>query len=168
MPYIDDSTKYEFVKFKDGKEVFAMVREVFTNGQLELHFPMNINLAPAMTGGVLVHLGPYIPFTKEDSITVDSNSVLFRTSINKKFIAFYDEACSTWLDIRDNDRIDIKSSKQVWDEQKEVMEGMVKQRFERGDIDFHDDLDQMLDEFEEQEQLLLNTERGPGKDDTIH
>ena len=25
MPYIDDNTKYEFVKFKDGKEVFAMV-----------------------------------------------------------------------------------------------------------------------------------------------
>ena len=47
MPYIDDHTKYEFVKFKDGKEVFAMVRE--TNGDLELHFPMNIQLAPAMT-----------------------------------------------------------------------------------------------------------------------
>ena len=27
MPYIDEQTKYEFVKFKDGKEVFAMVRE---------------------------------------------------------------------------------------------------------------------------------------------
>jgi hypothetical protein len=168
MPYIDDSTEYQFVKFKDGKEVFAMVREVFTNDQLELHFPMNIQLHPAMTGGVLVHLGPYIPFTKDDSITVDSNSVLFRTSISTKFISFYDEACSAWLDIRDNDKIDIKSSKQVWEEQKEVMEGLVKKRFERGDIDFHDELDQMLDEFEEQEQQLSNDERGPGKDDTIH
>ena len=92
MPYIDDSTEYQFVKFKDGKEVFAMVREVFTNQQLELHFPMNIQLQPAMTGGVLVHLGPYIPFTTEDSITVDSNSVLFRTSISKKFIDFYEQS----------------------------------------------------------------------------
>ena len=167
MPYIDDSTKYEFVKFKDGKEVFAMVREVFTNDQLELHFPMNIQLHPAMTGGVSVHLGPYIPFTKEDSITVDTNSVLFRTSISKKFINFYDEACSAWLDIRDNDKIDIKSSKQVWEEQKEVMEGLVKKRFNKGDIDFHDELDQMLDEFEEQEQRLSD-EEGPSKDDTIH
>ena len=54
MPYIDESTEYQFVKFKDGKEVFAMVREVFTSDKLELHFPMNIQLAPAMTGGVLV------------------------------------------------------------------------------------------------------------------
>jgi len=167
MPYIDDSTEYQFVKFKDGKEVFAMVREVFTNQQLELHFPMNIQLQPAMTGGVLVHLGPYIPFTTEDSITVDSNSVLFRTSISKKFISFYDEACSAWLNIRDNDRIDIKSSKQVWEEQKEVMEGLVKKRFERGDLNFHDEIDHLLDEIEEEQSMLGNTD-GPKKDDTIH
>ena len=167
MPYIDDSTEYQFVKFKDGKEVFAMVREVFTNQQLELHFPMNIQLQPAMTGGVLVHLGPYIPFTTEDSITVDSNSVLFRTSISKKFISFYDEACSAWLNIRDNDKIDIKSSKQVWEEQKQVMEGLVKKRFERGDLDFHDEIDHLLDEIEEEQSMLGNTD-GPKKDDTIH
>ena len=111
MPYIDDNTKYEFVKFKDGKEVFAMVRE--SNGDLELHFPMNITLQPALTGGVLVNLGPYIPFTTEDSIRIEKASVLFRTSINDKFIDFYDEACTAWLNIRDNDKIDIKSSRQV-------------------------------------------------------
>ena len=135
MPYIDDQTKYEFVKFKDGKEVFAMVRE--NNGDLELHFPMNINLQPAMTGGVLVHLGPYIPFTKEDSILINKTSVLFRTSISKKFIDFYDEACTAWLNIRDNDRIDIKSSKQVWQESKQMMDSLIKKRFEQGDMDFH-------------------------------
>ena len=168
MPYIDDSTEYQFVKFKDGKEVFAMVREVFTNQQLELHFPMNIQLQPAMTGGVLVHLGPYIPFTKEDSITVDSNSVLFRTSISSKFINFYDEACSAWLNIRDNDKIDIKSSRQVWEEQKEVMEGLDKKRFAKGDLNFHDEIDHLLDEIEEEQQSMLGNTDGPNKDDTIH
>lgn len=169
MPYIDDSTQYQFVKFKDGKEVFAMVREVFTSDKLELHFPMNIQLAPAMTGGVLVHLGPYIPFTKEDSITVDNSSVLFRTSISKKFINFYDEACSAWLNIRDNDRIDIKSSRQVFEEQREVMEGLIKKKFEEGDIDFHDELDQMIEEIEQQEeQKLVSNDKGPGPDDTVH
>ena len=169
MPYIDESTQYQFVKFKDGKEVFAMVREVFTSDKLELHFPMNIQLAPAMTGGVLVHLGPYIPFTKEDSITVDSNSVLFRTSISKKFISFYDEACSAWLNIRDNDRIDIKSSRQVFEEQREVMEGLIKKKFEEGDMDFHDELDQMIEEIEQQEeQKLVSNDKGPGPDDTVH
>ena len=168
MPYIDDNTKYQFVKFKDGKEIFAMVREVFTNDKLELHFPMNIHLQPAMTGGVLLHLGPYIPFTKEDSITVDTNAVLFRTSISKKFISFYDEACSAWLNIREDDnRFDVKSGKQAMEEQREFMEGMIKRRFEEGDMDFRDEMDQMLDEYDE-EQTQLTQESGPGKDDTIH
>ena len=168
MPYIDDQTKYQFVKFKDGKEIFAMVREVFTNDKLELHFPMNIQLQPAMTGGVLLHLGPYIPFTKEDSITVDSNAVLFRTSISKKFISFYDEACSAWLNIREDEkRFDIKSGRQAMEEQREFMEGMIKRRFEEGDMDFRDEMDQMLDEYDE-EQKQLTHESGPGKDDTIH
>ena len=167
MPYIDDSTEYQFVKFKDGKEIFAMVREVFTNDKLELHFPMNIQLQPAMTGGVLLHLGPYIPFTQEDSITVDQNAVLFRTSISKKFISFYDEACSAWLNIRENDRMDIKSGRQAFEEQKQLMEGMIKRRFEDGDMDFRDEVDQMMEELEDEQHLIAN-ESGPGKDDTIH
>ena len=166
MPYIDDKTKYEFVKFKDGKEVFAMVRD--TQDKLELHFPMNIQLQPAPTGGVLLHLGPYIPFTKEDSITVDSNSVLFRTSISPKFISYYDEACSAWLNIReDEEKFDVKSGRQVFEEQKQVMEGLIKRRFEDGDMDFRDEMDQMLNEIED-DRMMLTNESGPGKDDTIH
>ena len=168
MPYIDENTEYQFVKFKDGKEIFAMVSEVATTDKLELHFPMNIQLQPAMTGGVLLNLGPYIPFTKEDSITVDTNAVLFRTSISKKFINFYDEACSAWLNIReDESKFDIKSGRQAFQEHKQFMEGLIKRRFEEGDITFRDEMDQMLDEIEE-EQKLLPTEDGPGKDDTIH
>ena len=166
MPYIDDNTKYEFVKFKDGKEVFAMVRE--NNGDLELHFPMNINLAPAMTGGVLVHLGPYIPFTRENSILIAKTSVLFRTSISEKFISFYDEACTAWLNIRDNDRIDIKSSKQVFEEQKHMMDSLMRKKFADQDMDFRDELDQALDEFEEEGYLPGPDSDGPGPDDTVH
>ena len=166
MPYIDEQTKYEFVKFKDGKEVFAMVRE--NNGDLELHFPMNINLAPAMTGGVLVHLGPYIPFTKENSILIDKTSVLFRTSISEKFISFYDEACTAWLNIRDNDRIDIKSSKQVFEESKHMMDSLMRKKFAEQDMDFRDELDQALDECEEERYLPNPDDDGPGPDDTIH
>ena len=166
MPYIDDNTKYEFVKFKDGKEVFAMVRE--NNGDLELHFPMNINLAPAMTGGVLVHLGPYIPFTKEDSILVDKTAVLFRTSISEKFISFYDEACTAWLNIRDNNRIELKSGKQVFEEQKHMMDDLMRKRFADQDMDFRDELDQALDEFEEEGYLPGPDGDGPGPDDTVH
>ena len=166
MPYIDENTEYQFVKFKDGKEVFAMVRDA--EDKLELHFPMNIQLAPAMTGGVILHLGPYIPFTKEDSITVDINSVLFRTSISKKFIGFYDEACSAWLNIREDDRkFDIKSGRQAFEEHKKFMEGMIKRRFEDDEMHFHDELDELMNEYDE-EQTQLTNESGPGKDDTIH
>jgi len=167
MPYIDEQTKYQFVKFKDGKEIFAMVREVFTNDKLELHFPMNIQLQPAMTGGVLLHLGPYIPFTKEDSITVDTNAVLFRTSISKKFISFYDEACSNWLSIREDDsKFDIKSGKQAMEEQREFMEGMIKRRFEQGEMEFHNEMDELMDEYDDEREIQLIHE--PGEDDTIH
>ena len=166
MPYIDDNTKYQFVKFKDGKEVFAMVRE--TNGDLELHFPMNIQLAPAMTGGVLVHLGPYIPFTTEDSIKINKNAVLFQTSISKKFIDFYDEACTAWLNIRDNDRIDIKSSKQVWEESKQMMDNMLRRKFQESDLDFQNELEDVLDELEERKYLESGNDDGPGPDDTVH
>ena len=166
MPYIDENTEYQFVKFKDGKEVFAMVRDA--HDKLELHFPMNIQLQPAMTGGVILHLGPYIPFTKEDSITVDSNAVLFRTSISKRFISFYDDACSAWLNIReDEQKFDIKSGRQVFEEQKQVMEGLIKKRFEEGDLDFREEIDYMLEEIEDEQKMLPNPD-GPGKDDTIH
>jgi len=171
MPYIDENTEYQFVKFKDGKEVFAMVREDANN--LELHFPMNIQLQAAMTGGVILHLGPYIPFTEEDSIIVDTNAVLFRTSISERFISFYDEACSAWLNIREDDtKFDVKSGRQAFEEHKQFMEGMIKRKFENGEIDFRDDLDEiddMLDEIaDEQQKRLLTSESGPGKDDTIH
>ena len=166
MPYIDENTEYQFVKFKDGKEVFAMVRDA--EDQVELHFPMNIQLGPALTGGVVVHLGPYIPFTSENSITVEASSIMFRTSISKKFIGFYDEACTAWLNIRDNNKIELKSGKQVFEEQKQVMEGLIKRRFEEGDLDFRDEIDHMLDEIEDEQQRMLTNESGPGKDDTIH
>ena len=171
MPFIDSTTKYEFVKFKDGKEVFAMVREIspletLKYEKLELHFPMNIQLSPAPTGGIVVHLGPYIPFTHEDCITVESDSILFRTSISKKFISFYDEACTTWLNVRDNDEIDIKSSKQAFEEHREAM---IKRNFEEGDIDFRDELNQMIEEIDQDQELLpADQGRGPGPNDTIH
>ena len=169
MPLIDENTKYEFVKFKDGKEVFAMVREILISSKLELHFPMNIQLAPAATGGVLVHLGPYIPFTKEDSITVDTNSVLFRTSISKQFINYYDEACTAWLSIReDEQKFDVKSGRQVFEEQREVMEGLVKRKFEEGDIDFRAELDDIMDEIEEDDSPSDDQSHAPGPNDTIH
>ena len=159
-----DDTEYQFIGFKDGKEVFAMVRDI--EGLLELHFPMNINLAPAPTGGVLVHLGPYNPFTNDNFIIIDNEDILYRTSINEQFIDLYDEACTAWLDIRDNEKIEIKGQRQVFKEQQEVIQELVKQRFDRAD--FRDQLDEMIDDFEEEKYRLSIDDVGPDPDDTIH
>ena len=162
--FTENSTQYQFIRFKDGKEVFAMVREV--DDVIELHFPMNVQLQPAQTGGVLVHLGPHIPFTKDDYITVANNSILYRTSISDQFIDFYDEACTAWLDIRDNEKIEIKSSKQVFKEQQETIQDLVKKKFDQ--VDFRDELDKMIEEFEEEKYRMEQDEEGPDPDDTIH
>ena len=159
-----DDTEYQFIRFKDGKEVFAMVRDI--EGLLELHFPMIINLAPAPTGGVLVHLGPYNPFTNDNFIIIDNEDILYRTSINEQFIDLYDEACTAWLDIRDNEKIEIKGQRQVFKEQQEVIQELVKQRFDRAD--FRDQLDEMIDDFEEEKYRLSIEDEGPDPDDTIH
>ena len=159
-----DDTEYQFIRFKDGKEVFAMVRDI--EGLLELHFPMNINLAPAPTGGVLVHLGPYNPFTNDNFIIIDNEDILYRTSINEQLIDLYDEACTAWLDIRDNEKIEIKGQRQVFKEQQEVIQEFVKQRFDRAD--FRDQLDEMIDDFEEEKYRLSIDDVGPDPDDTIH
>ena len=162
--FTENSTQYQFIRFKDGKELFAMVREV--DDTVELHFPMNVQLQPAQTGGVLVHLGPHIPFTKDDYITVDHTAILYRTSISDQFIDFYDEACTAWLDIRDNEKIEIKSSKQVFKEQQETIQDLVKKRFDQAD--FRDELDQMIEDFEEEKYRISQNEEGPDPDDTIH
>ena len=110
MTITKTNTSYQYLRLNDGKELFAMVKEV--DDQLELHFPMNILCKPAMTGGVTIHLGPFVPFTTDDSMIIDSSEVVVRTSITDQFIDLYDQSITTWLDMRDNDHIQIKTKKQ--------------------------------------------------------
>ena len=42
MSMINRDTKYQYLRLYDGKELFAMVKEI--DNLLELHFPMNIIL----------------------------------------------------------------------------------------------------------------------------
>ena len=71
-------------------------------------------------------------------------------------------------DLTDNDKLDIKSSKQVFEESKGMMDSLMRKRFEEQDIDFRDELDVVFDEFEEQKYLETGKNDGPGPDDTIH
>ena len=158
------NTKYQYIRFYDGREIFAMVREI--DNKLELHFPMSILCKPAVTGGITIHLGPDVPFTNDDKVLVDREDIVVRTSISDQFVEFYDEACSAWLDIRDNQKINIKSQKEDIDIQKKEIAKAIGNRVKALTHKFEDDgfwEDELFEEEYEQIQSDL-----PTKDDIIH
>ena len=175
MPTIDEKTEYQIIRFHDGKELFAMVRENANN--LELHFPMNVNLGPSPTGGVLIHLGPAVPFTTEDSITVSTGDIVYRANIDKQFIEFYDDAVTTWLNMRENNDVEFKSTRQVYEEHKKILGKMLRGSGNIDDIEnrsvpriheerFSDEMEQLLEEFEAEQNIFSESE--PNDKDTIH
>ena len=44
----------------------------------------------------------------------------------------------------------------------------MKRKFEQGEVDFRDPIDEVLDEMEEQKYLETGHDDGPGPDDTVH
>ena len=106
-----------------------------------------------MSGGVTIHLGPFIPFTTDDTVTIDINDVVVRTSITDQFIGFYDEACTAWLDMRENDTIEIKSTKQDFQEQQKQLTSLIEDRMKRMSWE---DYPEEEDLFEYENILLYN------------
>ena len=140
----ENNTKYQYIRFNDGKEIFAMVSEV--DNKLMLHLPMSIHTKCNLQGnGVVMHLGPMIPFTLDNTIEIDTKDITTRTSITDQYISFYDQACTTWLDMRDNNKI-------------ESLKELIERRLARDFESVFDDLDPWDDE-----ELEL-----PREDDIIH
>lgn len=152
-----NNTKYQYIRFKDGKEIFAMVSEI--DNKLQLHLPMNIMCKASGLGtGIVMHLGPMIPFTMDDTVIVELKDITVRTSISDQYISFYDEACTTWLDVRENDKIDVRTPVQEFKEKKETIKQLIAERLERDFTNIFDDYDEYEDEY-------MNL---PGPDETIH
>jgi len=153
-----NNTKYEYIRFKDGKEVFAMV-EKFSDSEIKLTLPMNILCKQSTENpGIVMHLGPMIPFTLENTITVNTDDITIRTSISEHYIKFYDDACTTWLDVRDNDKITIKTTEQEINTKKESIKELIQHRLQR-------DFDNMFDEYEEYDDEFKDY---PTSEDIIH
>jgi hypothetical protein len=153
----ENNTKYQYIRFNDGKEIFAMVSEV--DNKLMLHLPMSIHTKSNLQGnGVVMHLGPMIPFTLDNTIEIDTKDITTRTSITDQYISFYDQACTTWLDMRDNNKIEIKTQAEEIKEQKETLKELIERRLARDFESVFDDLDPWDDE-----ELEL-----PREDDIIH
>jgi len=164
MPFTENNTKYQYLRLNDGKELFAMVREI--DNKLELHFPMNIMCKPAVSGGVTIHLGPFVPFTTDDSMIINSCDVVVRTSITDQFVEFYDEACTAWLDMRENNNIEIKTTQQDFQEQQKQLSAMIKDKLQN--ISKQDMWDEYNEYLEEEELELLERHQLPGPKETIH
>tara|TARA_B100001996_G_scaffold107895_1_gene81479 strand:- start:298 stop:774 length:477 start_codon:yes stop_codon:yes gene_type:complete len=154
-----DNTKYQYIRFKDGKEIFAMVSENTLEDKLELHLPMNIMCKASGLGtGIVMHLGPMIPFTMDNTIIVELDTIQARTSISEQYIDFYDEACTTWLDVRENDKIEVRSQAEEIKHKKESIKKLIEERLQQ-------DFEEIFDDYEEYEDEYMNL---PNKEDTIH
>ena len=160
MPFTKNNTKYQYLRLNNGHEIFAMVREL--DNQLEIHFPMNIMCKPAMSGGVTIHLGPFVPFTTDDKMVINNSDVIVRTSMTDQFIEFYDEACTTWLDMREKDTIEIKSVKEDMQQQRKQITKMIEERL--GSLT----KEEMWEDYYDEEEEFLEKELLPGPKETIH
>ena len=163
MPMNKDNTEYQYLRLIDGKEIFALVREINIT-KLELNFPMNVMCKSAVSGGVSIHLGPFVPFTHQDRMIISERDVIVRTSITDQFIHLYDESIAAWSEMRDNGSIEIKSTKQDFEAQQVQLASLVKNRlskvFHRDEMweDYRDDEE---DDFYEYQSL-------PDTEDIIH
>ena len=156
---IQNNTKYQYIRFNDGKEIFAMVSEI--DDTLELHLPMSIVTKPSKMGtGVVIHLGPMNPFTTDDAMIVNLRDIQIRTSITDNYIGFYDKACTSWLDIRDNGGIEIKLAEDERESQGISIRKLLQEKIQNSIPD------DFWDEYE-QENMIGDYEL-PSKKDIIH
>ena len=85
--------------------------------------------------------------------------------LDDKFVNLYDEACTSWLSIKDDEKVEIKGAQQVYKEEREMLEKMLKKRFSKEFRDFEDE--RLLEDMIEDEYFNSSSE-GPDEDDIIH
>ena len=108
--------QYRYIKLRNGEDVVAMTSVQEDTGTVELTLPCNVGLNPSLTGkGAVIKLSPLVPFTKDNKIVIAASEVVYTTSLDDKFIAFYDKACKDWIQLRDEVGLDIMSPKQELD-----------------------------------------------------
>ena len=107
--------QYRYIKLRNGEDIIAMT-SLKEDGVIEMTLPFNVVLNPSITGkGTVIKLSPLVPFTRQDRINVLANEVVYTTTIDEKFVAFYDKAVNDWVKLRDEVGLDIMSPKQELD-----------------------------------------------------
>ena len=106
-------SQYRYLKLRNGEDIVAMTVVNDSNGTVEMTLPCNIALQPSMVGkGTVIKLSPLVPFTKDNRVVIAANEVVYTTTIDDKFIQFYDKACKDWIHLRDEIGLNVMSPKQ--------------------------------------------------------
>ena len=106
-------SQYRYLKLRNGEDIVAMTVVNDTNGTVELTLPCNIALSQSLMGkGAVIKLSPLVPFTKDNRVIIAANEVVYTTTIDDKFIQFYDKACKDWIHLRDEIGLNVMSPKQ--------------------------------------------------------
>ena len=104
-------SQYRYLKLRNGEDIVAMTVVNDTNGTVEMTLPCNIALTPSMIGkGTVIKLSPLVPFTKDNRVVIAANEVVYTTTIDDKFIQFYDKACKDWIHLRDEIGLNVKDA----------------------------------------------------------
>ena len=106
-------SQYRYLKLRNGEDIVAMTVVNDTNGTVELTLPCNIALSQSLMGkGAVIKLSPLVPFTKDNRVVIAANEVVYTTTIDDKFIQFYDKACKDWIHLRDEIGVNVMAPKQ--------------------------------------------------------
>ena len=130
------------------------------DGVIEMTLPFNVVLNPSITGkGTVIKLSPLVPFTRQDRINVLANEVVYTTTIDEKFVAFYDKAVNDWVKLRDEVGLDIMSPKQELDRGADALAhltNMMKQErlLPEDEMSIEEELE--LYEYEESQKKILH------------
>jgi len=108
--------QYRYIKLRNGEDIIAITSVKEETGTVEMTLPCNVGLNPSVTGkGTVIKLSPLVPFTRDNKIVIAASEVVYTTTVDDKFIAFYDKACKDWIQLRDEVGLDVMSPKQELD-----------------------------------------------------
>jgi len=119
--------QYRYIKLRNGEDIIAITSVKEDTGTVEMTLPCNVGLSPSITGkGSVIKLSPLVPFTRDNKIVIAASEVVYTTSIDDKFIAFYDKACKDWVHLRDDVGLEVMSPKQELDKGSDAFQRMAE------------------------------------------
>jgi hypothetical protein len=152
--------QYRYIKLRNGEDIIAITSVKEETGTVEMTLPCNVGLNPSVTGkGTVIKLSPLVPFTRDDKIIIAASEVVYTTSIDDKFIAFYDKACKDWIQLRDEVGLDVMSPKQELDRGQDALAhltNMMKQErlLPEEELSLEEEMELM--EYEESQKKILH------------